>query len=195
MRLAAVKAVCTTARQLLVGPASAAAAAAATAAAGPASVAGGALLSPLDALLGSMGSQEEADAAAADLGLDDILGAAAVQQQENTAAAAAAAAAGDGGGAAVGGGGVRDVAFVQEALKRVYLRLRDIKPAVRKATVQQFMTIFRAVVAAGTYVRTYVCVGVPCGSALMLAGWRRRCAMCQRLTGAFRGWCLAGAEA
>jgi hypothetical protein len=123
VRLAAVKAVCQAARQLLVGPAS-------TAAAGTGSANAGALLSPVDALLGSNDSQELTDAAAADL---DLATAAALGSPGAAAAAAT----------------VRDVPFVHEALRRVLLRLRDTKPSVRKATASHFLGIFRAVVAAG----------------------------------------------
>jgi len=126
VRQAAVKAVCQAARQLLVGPPSSAA----TGPTGPGSANAVALLSPVDALLGSIGSQELTDAAAADLDL---------------------AAAADLGGLSpvVAPAVVRDLQFVHEALKRVYYRLRDVKPAVRKAAASQFLSVFRAVVVAG----------------------------------------------
>lgn len=157
VRLAAVKAVCQSARQLLVGPSSSTTAAAnnnATAAAGAGGHGGGAggsgntnaLLSPVDALLGSIGSQEFADAAAADL---DLATAADLGSSGPAAAAAAAA--------------VRDLPFVYEALRHVGLRLRDTKPAVRKAAASHLLGIFRAVVAAGRCVG--VCLGVFAGSA------------------------------
>jgi hypothetical protein len=44
---------------------------------------------------------------------------------------------------------VRDVPFVQEALRSVYLRLRDTKFPVRRAAAQHFLATFRAVAAAG----------------------------------------------
>lgn len=126
VRLAAVKAVSQAARQLLVGPGSTAA----TAAAGPAVANNVALLSPVDVLLGSIGSQELTDAAAADL---DV--AAAVELGSSGPAVPAAA--------------VRDLPFVHDTLKQVLLRLRDTKLTVRKAAATHFLGIYRAVVAAG----------------------------------------------
>jgi hypothetical protein len=126
VRLVAVKAVCQAAKQLLVGPTHTP-----TGPKGPGSANTAAVLSPVDALLGSLGeSQELANAAAADLDLD---------------------AAADLGtpGAAVAAAAVRDLPFVHEVLRRVYLRLRDTKPAVRKAAASHFLSIFRAVVSAG----------------------------------------------
>lgn len=125
VRLAAVKAVCQVCRQLLVGPSSSTAAPPGAGSANPV-----ALLSPVDALLGSIGSQELTEAAAADLDL------------------AMAADLGSP-GPAVAAEAVRDLPFVQEALKRVHMRLRDTKPAVRKAAANHLLSIFRAVVATG----------------------------------------------
>jgi hypothetical protein len=124
VRLAAVKAVCQAARQLLVGPVSNAAAK------GPNSANAVALLSPVDAILGSIGSQELTDAAAADL---DLATAADLGSPGPAAAAVT----------------VRDLPYVHEALRRVYMRLRDTKVAVRRAAASHFLSVFRAVVAAG----------------------------------------------
>jgi hypothetical protein len=128
VRLAAVKAVCQACRQLLVGPSSSP-----TGPTGPTSANHTALLSPADILMGSAGSQEAAEAAAADL---DLATAADLGSPGPAVAAAA----------------VRDVPFVHEALRRVNLRLRDTKLSVRKAAASQFLSIFRAVVAAGACV-------------------------------------------
>lgn len=126
VRLAAVKAVCQAAKQLLVGPTHTAAGLT-----GPGSAKTAAMLSPVDALLGSLReSQELADAAAADL---DVEAAANLGTP----------------GAAVAAAAVHDLPFVHEALRRVYLRLRDTKPVVRKAAASHFLSIFRAVVSAG----------------------------------------------
>lgn len=126
VRLAAVKAVCQACRHLLVGPQSSTAAPT-----GPSSANPTALLSPVDILMGSAGSQEAAEAAAADL---DLTTAADLQGSPGPAAAAAAA---------------RELPFVHDALRHVNLRLRDTKLSVRKAAANQFLSIFRAVVAAG----------------------------------------------
>lgn len=132
VRLAAVKAVCQASRQLLVGPTPTA-----TAPAGPGSGNAVALLSPVDTLVGSIGSQEMTDEEAADL---DLATAADLGSPGPAPAAAA----------------VRDLPFVYDALKLVHVRLRDTKPAVRKAAASQLLSVFRAVVAAGVY----VCVSV-----------------------------------
>jgi hypothetical protein len=128
VRIAAVKAVCQASRQVLVGPVSNAAAQ------GPGSASAAALLSPVDAILGSIGadigSQELTDAAAADL---DLATAADLGCPPPAAAAVT----------------VRDLPYVHEALRRVYMRLRDTKVAVRRAAASHFLSIFRAVVAAG----------------------------------------------
>lgn len=126
VRLAAVKAVGQACRHLLVGPPSSSAAPTGLSSANPT-----ALLSPVDVLMGSAGSQEAAEAAAADL---DLTTAADLQGSPGPAAAAAA---------------VRDLPFVHDALRHVHLRLRDTKLSVRKAAASQFLSIFRAVVAAG----------------------------------------------
>lgn len=131
VRTAAVRAVCQTSRRLLVGPAPPA----------PGSTGGLAanyanqlmLTTPPADLLGQLGSQEDDEVAAVELGVD-----------YTPPEAAAALPLGSGLEAQV-----RDLAFVQDVLHRVSLRLRDTKASVRKAAANGMMSVFRAVAAAG----------------------------------------------
>jgi hypothetical protein len=130
VRAAAVRALCTTVRRLLVGPPAAAATAAA--AASPLSS------SPATGLLGSMlESQEDGAAAAAELGVPYSPPLRLVQSASGSVDAQ---------------GGANDaasLAFLTDMLQRVSLRLRDTKPAVRKAAATGLLSVYRAAIAAG----------------------------------------------
>lgn len=148
VRVAAVKAVCSTLKLLLIGPAGAASAAAH----GPSAPL--ALSSPTAELLGSLvGSQEEDAAAALELGV-----------------ACSPPGGADGASSeAAGGGGPRvahDVRYLQELLGKVGLRLRDTKLSVCKAAAVGVMSVYRAVLAAGARARQ--CCLVARGSAAWL---------------------------
>eukprot|EP00882_Tetradesmus_deserticola_P022060 GHRQ01023943.1.p1 GENE.GHRQ01023943.1~~GHRQ01023943.1.p1 ORF type:complete len:442 (+),score=232.76 GHRQ01023943.1:175-1326(+) len=135
VRIAAVKAVCQCARQLLAGPAGAASGGTAATACHPHQL--GLLAPPVVATL--LDSQQEDEAAAAELGVMYSPPEAGLDFGVVGAAAAAGVAA-----------GTRDVAWLQDMLKAVCMRLRDTKLSVRKQTADSLMAVFRTVAAAGT---------------------------------------------
>ncbi|WIA29168.1 hypothetical protein OEZ86_011679 [Tetradesmus obliquus] len=128
VRIAAVKSVCQCARQLLAGPAGAASG-------GTAATAG----RPQSAVGTLLDSQEEDEAAAAELGVAYTPPEKELDLGFGAADAAAGVAA-----------GTRDVAWLQEVLKGMCMRLRDTKVSVRKQTASSLMAVFRTVAAAGT---------------------------------------------
>eukprot|EP00879_Flechtneria_rotunda_P015681 GHRR01016403.1.p1 GENE.GHRR01016403.1~~GHRR01016403.1.p1 ORF type:complete len:1542 (+),score=797.44 GHRR01016403.1:616-5241(+) len=138
VRIAAVKYTCQTVRQLLVGPSAAAAACKPNKLLLP---------PPTMDLLGSLGSQEEDAAAAAELGVPYTL-------PEFVADQKAAA------GSALQPN-VKDLQYVQEILQKVTLRLRDMKVAVRKAAVNNLLAVFRTVAAAGDNAQLARCCWLP----------------------------------
>lgn len=141
VRIAAVKSVCQCARQLLAGPAGAASG-------GTAATAG----HPQSAVGTLLDSQEEDEAAAAELGVAYTPPEKELDLGFGAADAAAGVAA-----------GTRDVAWLQDVLKGMCMRLRDTKVSVRKQTASSLMAVFRTVAAAGE---------VHSACALCCFGWR-----------------------
>ncbi|KAF6266620.1 hypothetical protein COO60DRAFT_1697167 [Scenedesmus sp. NREL 46B-D3] len=135
VRIAAVKAVCQCARQLLAGPAGAASGGTAATACHPHQLG---LLAP-PAVVTLLDSQEQDEAAAAELGVAYTP----PEKQLDFGVGGADAAAGVAAGA-------RDVAWLQDVLKGMCMRLRDTKTSVRKQTANSLMAVFRTVAAAGT---------------------------------------------
>jgi hypothetical protein len=141
VRIAAVKSVCQCARQLLAGPAGAASGGTAATACHPHQL--GLIAPPAVATL--LDSQEDDEAAAAELGV-----AYTPPEKECDLGAGVDVAAGVAAGA-------RDVAWLQDVLKGMCMRLRDTKISVRKQTANSLMAVFRKVAAAGK-IPIYVCI-------------------------------------
>jgi len=139
VRITAVKIVCQTVRQLLVGPAMTSAGSAR-----PQHML--ALSSPTADLLGGLGSQEEDAAAAQDLGVAYPLPDTGLSTMQVQAV-------------------VHDLACVQDVMHRVSFRLKDTKASVRRAAASGMLAVFRAVAAAGKQcpLPTIVSLGISAG--------------------------------
>jgi len=139
VRITAVKIVCQTVRQLLVGPAMTSAGTACTQHML-------ALSSPTADLLGGLGSQEEDAAAAQDLGVAYPLPDTGLSTMQVQAV-------------------VHDLACVQDVMHRVSFRLKDTKASVRRAAASGMLAVFRAVAAAGKQcpLPTIVSLGISAG--------------------------------